>query len=801
MTQEWRATWQEGVSGRELLSAVAVHDRFGIVLTGSSEAESARGALTVYYALEGALRWSDFCTEATSGESLLFGSDGGVFVGCYTQEPTMTHLLRYDSQGRRVWRAVWEGVNRYVQTTHLLPAPAGGVYALGTFAPGDWETSDDPRPAFVRRHAADGAVLWTRLLANREANEQGEFRACLLGEGHTVYALLARSVRGQPTPTATLLALAPDGKTRWTRRVPIAPASQAALHWLAPNRLTLATLEPSGRRSVVRLRAFDPQRGAPLWTRACPEGSDYFAAATTDTGNLLVALLTERGERRMLVVRACDPKGQWRWTRTIPAPTRYFWMTTARGAVSVWFVENLSRSIDDSELRRLWLYRLDSGGRIIERRSWQPAQKRLSALFRVGTTPKQLVLCGGGSDFTVASFAPDLTLQWAQRYDHRAPGTNLFPSIALPDGAGGAFVSGVRDRRTYPATPNAWVARFNATGQLAWGEITEEPFAYPLALARAPEGGLYGAGWRTHADAALVVFRWNQSGKRLWTRTLEKQPSDLEAPSLVALCAAPQQGLYLLTTVWREVSAQDWLLMRLDADGRVVWRRVFNGVDNGADTAFALCADADGNLYAAGLTTRVRGEPKLALLSYDAAGKLRWSLERASPFSNPEQPRALTMALACGVDGTLHLLVAQQQDAQQASLCVYRYRSDGAPAGETELPTVRHRVRTHFSGCLAPDGALWLPTFEEEHQVIGENALLRLKAALHHYAPDGTLKRELPVIVEQAEIVSVQAVAWEDARALVVALTARLPIDSTRSVPTTRHHWALVKYHVDSDRR
>jgi hypothetical protein len=57
------------------------------------------------------------------------------------------------------------------------------------------------------------------------------------------------------------------------------------------------------------------------------------------------------------------------------------------------------------------------------------------------------------------------------------------------------------------------------------------------------------------------------------------------------------------------------------------------------------------------------------------------------------------------------------------------------------------------------------------------------------------------VIVEQAEIVSVPAVAWEDARALVVALTARLPIDSTRSVPTTRHHWALVKYHVDSDRR
>ena len=211
MTHAWQATWQEGVSGRESLRAVAVHDRFGIALTGSSEAESARGALTVHYALEGVLRWSDFYTEAMSGESLLFGSDGGVFVGCYTQEPPMTYLLHYDSQGRRVWRAVWEGVNGYVRTTHLLTAPAGGVYALGTFVPGDWETRDDPRPAFVRRHAADGAVLWTRLLANREASEQGEFRACLLGEGHTVYALLTRSVRGQPAPTAILLALAPDG--------------------------------------------------------------------------------------------------------------------------------------------------------------------------------------------------------------------------------------------------------------------------------------------------------------------------------------------------------------------------------------------------------------------------------------------------------------------------------------------------------------------------------------------------------------------------------------------------------------
>jgi hypothetical protein len=296
-----------------------------------------------------------------------------------------------------------------------------------------------------------------------------------------------------------------------------------------------------------------------------------------------------------------------------------------------------------------------------------------------------------------------------------------------------------------------------------------------------------------------MVSRWDQSGKRLWTRTLERLPDDTESPSLVALCADPQQGLYLLTTVWREVSAQDWLLMRLDADGRVVWRRVFNGVDNGADTAFALCADADGNLYAVGLTTRVRGGQQIALLSYDPAGRLRWSHERALPFSDSELPRAMTLGL--DADGTLHLLVAQQQDAQQASLRVYRYRSDGAPTGETEFPAVRHRVRPHFSGCLAPDGALWLPTFEEEHQVIGEDALLRLKAALHHYAPDGTLKRELPVIVEQAEIVSVQAVAWEDARALVVALTARLPVDTTRTAPTTRHHWALVKYAVDSDRR
>ena len=799
MTHAWQATWQEGVSGRESLRAVAVHDRFGIALTGSSEAESARGALTVHYALEGVLRWSDFYTEAMSGESLLFGSDGGVFVGCYTQEPPMTYLLHYDSQGRRVWRAVWEGVNGYVRTTHLLTAPAGGVYALGTFVPGDWETRDDPRPAFVRRHAADGAVLWTRLLANREASEQGEFRACLLGEGHTVYALLTRSVRGQPAPTATLLALAPDGKTRWTRRVPIAPASQAALHWLAPNRLTLATLEPSGRRYVVRLRAFDPQRGAPLWTRACPENIASFATATTDAGTLLVALLTERGERRMLVVRACDPKGQWRWTRTIPAPTPYFWMTTARGAVYVWFIERLSRSLDDEGLRRLWLYRLDSGGRIIERRSWQPAQERFGAPFLFESTPKQLVLCGGGSDFTVASFAPDLTLQWAQRYDHRAPGTSLFPSVVLPDGAGGAFVSGVRNRRTYPAMPTAWVARFNAAGQLAWGEIIEEPFGYPLALARAPEGGLYSAGWQMHAGSALMVSRWDQSGKRLWTRTLERLPDDTESPSLVALCADPQQGLYLLTTVWREVSAQDWLLMRLDADGRVVWRRVFNGVDNGADTAFALCADADGNLYAAGLTTRVRGGQQIALLSYDPAGRLRWSHERALPFSDSELPRAMTLGL--DADGTLHLLVAQQQDAQQASLRVYRYRSDGAPTGETEFPAVRHRVRPHFSGCLAPDGALWLPTFEEAHQVIGEDAPLRLKAALHHYAPDGILLRELPVIVEQAQIFSVQAVACDDTGALFVALTARLPVDTTRTAPTTRHHWALVKYAVDSDRR
>lgn len=374
--------------------------------------------------------------------------------------------------------------------------------------------------------------------------------------------------------------------------------------------------------------------------------------------------------------------------------------------------------------------------------------------------------------------------------------SGVMEGIALaPDMAGGVLVGGRRGRQPDDMPAQAWVARFSSEGKLVWRDLMGDALSTLTSLALTPEG-IYGAGWLIagRERAELRLFHWSNEGKRLWEFTAYRtSPSGAFLP--VQLQPALEGGVYLLATIENPVSAGDWLLMRIDAQGRQIWQQQFNGVDNGDDRAFVMAVDQEGNLYAAGLTERARSGPHIALLSYSPSGALRWQHE-SEPIEG--EPRSFGI-LALGIDthGTLRLLIGRQLSMPplQLQLRARLYRLNGEPIGTVEYPLLSSPLRPVFGGCFAPDGSLWTPIYPKEmHPAEGHDLLWRT-ARLQQYDIEGKLQREIPVEIEGVALTAIRATACSGERTLFTAVTGRLPVQrQDMSVPMTRHIWYLLKY-------
>lgn len=152
-----------------------------------------------------------------------------------------------------------------------------------------------------------------------------------------------------------------------------------------------------------------------------------------------------------------------------------------------------------------------------------------------------------------------------------------------------------------------------------------------LVVAGYTRGDLDGAHPARPADDAIVV-RLDAAGGRTWVTQVGAPAA---ADRFYALAAAPDGGVYAAgysSGAYGGPSAgdKDAVLARIAADGRVVWARQFGGP--GEDKAYAVAVDA-GGVYVAGVTSggmpgaEHRGGADGWLARFDDAGNRAWTAQ------------------------------------------------------------------------------------------------------------------------------------------------------------------------------
>lgn len=126
----------------------------------------------------------------------------------------------------------------------------------------------------------------------------------------------------------------------------------------------------------------------------------------------------------------------------------------------------------------------------------------------------------------------------------------------------------------------------------------------------------YGAG-----DKDIYLIRTDSSGDTLWTKTYGGTGDDLAW----SIAAVPEGG-FIISGRTSSSGAGSWdvWLIRIDADGNMIWNRTYGG--SGWDSGLEVQCTTDGGFIVGGYTmSSGAGQTDYYMLKIDASGNLTWS--------------------------------------------------------------------------------------------------------------------------------------------------------------------------------
>jgi len=169
-----------------------------------------------------------------------------------------------------------------------------------------------------------------------------------------------------------------------------------------------------------------------------------------------------------------------------------------------------------------------------------------------------------------------------------------------------------------------YILKLNENGKLVWqktfgGENNEEA----LSIQQTNDGGYIVAGWTASYGVEYIdvyILKLDMNGNLLWQKTFGGAGEDA-ALSI----QQTKDGGYIVAGVTKSFGAGDFdvYILKLDADGNLVWQKTFGGTDE--DVAYSVQQTKDGGYVVAGYTRSFGGSDKdVYILKIDENGELIW---------------------------------------------------------------------------------------------------------------------------------------------------------------------------------
>jgi uncharacterized delta-60 repeat protein len=251
-----------------------------------------------------------------------------------------------------------------------------------------------------------------------------------------------------------------------------------------------------------------------------------------------------------------------------------------------------------------------------------------------------------GKHFTVISLTPSGSERWVYRYS--PPGGSGSWANSVAAGAdGNIYAAGLGGERSddftvislTPSGSERWVYRYDSAGQ-----SYDEAFS----LVAGADGNIYAAGLSTDSGTGIdfTVISLTSGGAERWVYRYDGPGiSDDCANSLIA---GADGNVYAAGT--SSGTGNDFTVISLTPSGSERWVYRYDGPGNSSDGAYSLVAGADGNVYAAGVSTGSEGFEDFTVISLTSGGAERWVYRYNGPGNYVDE----AISLVAGAGGNIY---------------------------------------------------------------------------------------------------------------------------------------------------
>jgi dienelactone hydrolase len=252
-------------------------------------------------------------------------------------------------------------------------------------------------------------------------------------------------------------------------------------------------------------------------------------------------------------------------------------------------------------------------------------------------------------DYTTIKYDPYGDTLWARRYNGLGNLQDYAYAIALDD-AGNVYVTG----ESYSSGTNFDYAtiKYDASGNEKWvkrydGLAGSEDCAQAIALDG--WGNIYVTGFSsstgTNHDYATIKYYLN--GDTAWIRRYDGASNSSD--QAVDLAVDSSGNVCVTGFSWGGLTSLDYLTVRYDSSGNLLWSRRYNGPANGEDRASAIAVDDSNNVYVTGYSTGAGTLRDYATIKYRSDGDTAWISRYDGPANDRDQAKALVVDYAGNV--------------------------------------------------------------------------------------------------------------------------------------------------------
>jgi hypothetical protein len=277
------------------------------------------------------------------------------------------------------------------------------------------------------------------------------------------------------------------------------------------------------------------------------------------------------------------------------------------------------------------------------------------------------------ADFLTVKYDTNGNQVWANLYEQSENSSNHPAALNLDD-SGNVYVTGTT---VQGATGGYSTIKYNSSGERLF-TISSRALSNPYIAARAAivdsAGNIFITGTSTGTDIQneTVTLKYDAKGHRVWeTRYI---PPGSEFSGLSAIILDKAGNVYAIGSIHVSVTNDDFLTVKYDSGGNLLWASTYDSPVHKMDIAFKLAADDNGNVYVTGESLK-EGQfgYDYATVKYDSNGRQLWVVGYNGPGNSLDVPHDLKL------DAQGNVVVTGESDGSDGmrEYATIKYNSDG----------------------------------------------------------------------------------------------------------------------------